>query len=221
MDKSFCLKQTGEKLCLDKKHAYYYQAQTQLFVCDVEYADFCVCTFLKDGNDYDDGGIHIERITKDVGFWKDCVEKACNFFITCLLPEILGSWYTRPTFKKHSLTDNTSSSPLRDDGSPLTDNTLPLPDVAAPLDDATSETSRSSNGPAGHDTSTSAQTYCYYNGPEEGDMIACDNPMCTIEWFHATCLQMKRFPKGKAKWYCPDCRVLPQFKFSRKTGVEH
>ena len=42
----FCLKQSGEKLCLDEKHAYYYKIQTQLFVCDVEYADFCVCTFL-------------------------------------------------------------------------------------------------------------------------------------------------------------------------------
>ena len=49
--------------------------------------------------------------------------------------------------------------------------------------------------------------------------IACDNPKCTIEWFHITCLQMERLPKGKAKWYCPDCRVLPQFQVrKRKTG---
>ena len=95
MDKKFCLKQSGEKLCLDEKHAYYYQIQTQMFVCDVEYADFCVCTLLKDeNNEYDDGDIHIERITKNLNFWKECFENACHFF-TCLLPEILGNWYTR------------------------------------------------------------------------------------------------------------------------------
>ena len=41
-DNKFCLKQLDGKLHLDHKHAYYYQVQTQLFVCDVEYADFCV-----------------------------------------------------------------------------------------------------------------------------------------------------------------------------------
>jgi len=32
IDKNFYLHQSGEKLCLDKNHAYYYQIQTQLFV---------------------------------------------------------------------------------------------------------------------------------------------------------------------------------------------
>ena len=115
MDKKFYLKQSGEKLCLDEKHAYYYQIQTQLFVCDVEYADFCVCIFLKDkNNEYDDEGIHFEWITKYLNFWKECVEKAHHFFTTCLLPEILGNWYTRSIFKKQSsncLTDDTTPGP--------------------------------------------------------------------------------------------------------------
>ena len=41
-DRKFCLQQSGERLRLDKNHAYYYQIQTQLFVCGVEHADFCV-----------------------------------------------------------------------------------------------------------------------------------------------------------------------------------
>ena len=44
-DSKFCLKQLDGELRLDHRHAYYYQVQTQLFVCDVEYADFCVSTF--------------------------------------------------------------------------------------------------------------------------------------------------------------------------------
>ena len=30
-------------------------------------------------------------------FWDECVTKAKQFFMTCLLPEILGKWYTRPS----------------------------------------------------------------------------------------------------------------------------
>ena len=32
-------------------------------------------------------------------------------------------------------------------------------------------------------------------------MIFCDNDDCPIQWFHTSCLKMKRVPKGK--WFCP------------------
>ena len=42
-DKKFCLNEnTDGTLTLDRSHAYYYQVQTQIFVCGVEYADFVV-----------------------------------------------------------------------------------------------------------------------------------------------------------------------------------
>ena len=54
------------------------------------------------------------------------------------------------------------------------------------------------------DTPESADTYyvdqpsyCYCRGPEEGTMIACDNPDCPIEWFHTKCLRLHTLPKGK------------------------
>jgi len=40
------------------------------------------------------------------------------------------------------------------------------------------------------------EAYCYCCGPEEGTMIACDNPDCRIEWFHTTYLKLK-FPQRK------------------------
>ncbi|CAI0383234.1 unnamed protein product [Linum tenue] len=46
-------------------------------------------------------------------------------------------------------------------------------------------------------------TYCYCNEVSYGDMVACDNPDCKIEWFHFACVNVKEQPKGK--WYCPDC----------------
>nr|GMD75911.1 PHD finger protein ING1 [Ipomoea batatas] len=46
-------------------------------------------------------------------------------------------------------------------------------------------------------------TYCFCNQVSYGEMVACDNPNCKIEWFHYGCVGLKEQPKGK--WYCPDC----------------
>ncbi|XP_031380556.1 PHD finger protein ING1 isoform X2 [Punica granatum] len=46
-------------------------------------------------------------------------------------------------------------------------------------------------------------TYCFCNQVSFGEMVACDNPNCKIEWFHFGCVGLKERPKGK--WYCSDC----------------
>ena len=75
-DKNFRLKRRSDgMLCLDPQHAHYYQIQTQLFVCDVEYCDFCLCTFTGD-----ESGLHIEHVYKDTCLWSDCVARAKFFF---------------------------------------------------------------------------------------------------------------------------------------------
>ena len=48
--------------------------------------------------------MEVYTLNGHLNFWKECVEKACHFFTTCLLPEILGNWYTRSNFKKQSST---------------------------------------------------------------------------------------------------------------------
>ena len=48
-DTKFCIQKNADGvLALEHSHAYYYQIQTQLFVCNADYCDFCVCTFSKD-----------------------------------------------------------------------------------------------------------------------------------------------------------------------------
>ena len=56
--------------------------------------------------------------------------------------------------------------------------------------------------------------YCLCEGPEYGEMIACDNEDCAIEWFHLGCVGLKTAPKGK--WKCPECRcsVVQTAQFS-------
>ena len=59
------------------------------------------------------------------------------------------------------------------------------------------------------------KTWCYCDQVESGQMIACDNENCSLGWFHFTCLKLEAPPKS-LKWYCPDCRKLPEFKRKRK-----
>ena len=42
-------------------------------------------------------------------------------------------------------------------------------------------------------------------GPESGNMIACDNPGCPIEWLHLECVGLVDAPSGK--WLCTECAV--------------
>ncbi|TXG72495.1 hypothetical protein EZV62_001074 [Acer yangbiense] len=50
-------------------------------------------------------------------------------------------------------------------------------------------------------------TYCFCNQVSYGEMVACDNQECKIEWFHFGCVGLKEQPKGK--WYCSEC-VAPK-----------
>ncbi len=172
-DKKFCLKKGANDSCfLDKSHSYYYQVQTQIFICEVEYCDFVVCTFPEN---QDEPNIHIERLYADSEFWSVCIKKSSEFFNLCILPELVGRWYSRPISS----------------GNVAINSPEPSSDMI--------------------------KVYCYCKQPEdERQMIACDNPACSIEWFHVDCLKIKTVPKGK--WFCPNCRVLPEFKIKKKKG---
>lgn len=43
--------------------------------------------------------------------------------------------------------------------------------------------------------------YCICNQVSYGEMVACDNAECPLEWFHYPCVGITTSPKGK--WYCP------------------
>ena len=107
-DSKFCLQAASDgTLHLIHSHAYYYQVQTQLFVSNLDYCDFCVCTFA-DG----EADLHIERIHKDQPFWDICVTKVNVFTRTCTLPELLGKWYTNSSRNKqgNTMPSNTGTS---------------------------------------------------------------------------------------------------------------
>jgi inhibitor of growth protein 3 len=55
--------------------------------------------------------------------------------------------------------------------------------------------------------------YCYCRDVSHGDMIACDNASCHIQWFHWSCAGITQEPTGE--WLCRDCRKLPRDKIRK------
>jgi len=66
---------------LKREHAYYYQVQTQLHVCQVMYGDFVV---------WSKEGTLIERIERDTTFMDAQKENMTHFFKYGILPEVIG-----------------------------------------------------------------------------------------------------------------------------------
>ncbi|KAL0037993.1 hypothetical protein WJX79_008923 [Trebouxia sp. C0005] len=54
----------------------------------------------------------------------------------------------------------------------------------------------------------SEPVYCYCQRVSFGEMIACDNEDCAIEWFHFECVGLTPENRPKGKWYCKECIQL-------------
>jgi hypothetical protein len=82
----FCMERINGKWWLKTNHSYYYQVQTQLHVCKVNYGHFVVWT---------ENTIAVERIEPDYPFFNDILQSVKHLYIYGILPEIVGKWYTR------------------------------------------------------------------------------------------------------------------------------
>lgn len=45
---------------------------------------------------------------------------------------------------------------------------------------------------------------CVCRKPPYGEMLGCDNPDCSIEWFHLGCVGLEK-PPVTSTWLCPNC----------------
>ena len=159
--KSSCLELVNGNFRLKRNHQYYYQVQQQLNITKLKYCDFVVFAF----NANNQPVIYIERIYPDYKLWLSLKPKLTKFWRICILPEILGRWYTRKCHMQVPVSCN--------------DNAI-----------------------------------CYCRDTTEDNTVTCSNPKCPYKKFHLSCLSMgDQVPKT---WYCPTCRVLPEFKRSAK-----
>ncbi|KAI9252475.1 hypothetical protein BY458DRAFT_523120 [Sporodiniella umbellata] len=56
--------------------------------------------------------------------------------------------------------------------------------------------------------------YCYCQRVSFGEMMACDNIECDIEWFHLECTDLEAAPEGA--WFCKHCAPSNANKKKRK-----
>ena len=50
--------------------------------------------------------------------------------------------------------------------------------------------------------------YCLCRRVAFGEMIACDNDECAVEWFHYECVNLTKKPRNT--WICPTCVALKE-----------
>ena len=155
---------------------------------------FCARKSYRDFVVWMQNDVHIERIYPDEHFWLTNVAKAKNFFQTSLLPELLGKFYSHDSVRQHC-----PSTELRQSQEPSCSGT------------STDHMEYHQGSSDEEDDNVQLPLYCYCQRPEEGDMIGCDNPTCSYQWFHLSCLKLNSLPKCK-HWSCPDCRKMPRFK---------
>ena len=89
---SSCLESVNQRLQLKRTHNYFYQVQQQLFTLpERRYSDFVVYSIDSEGNSH----IVCDRIYPDPLHSKTVMQKLEVFWKICILPEVLGRWYTR------------------------------------------------------------------------------------------------------------------------------
>ena len=86
--RNFCLQERCDgRYELRHQHDYYYQCQLQMYATGRGFCDFVVWTQKE---------LHIERLTLDEALITSALPTAKKFFNCCILPELIGKWYTRP-----------------------------------------------------------------------------------------------------------------------------
>ena len=87
---TFCLKDGDNGLKLDTSHAYYFQFQMQMKLCEADYCDFVV---------WSDSEVMVKRILPDDDVISDALQTATKFFTMGILPELVGKWFSKaPSF---------------------------------------------------------------------------------------------------------------------------
>ena len=88
--KASCLEKHGDEFMLKRDHDYYFQSQQQIHTAGRAYLDFIV--FATDGTSQ---RFVKQRLLPDIEHWETQIPKLETFWRICVLPEILGRWYTR------------------------------------------------------------------------------------------------------------------------------
>lgn len=60
--------------------------------------------------------------------------------------------------------------------------------------------------------------YCICQKISFPPMIGCDNTNCKYQWFHYSCVNIKRTPAENKKWFCPNCITTMKLKSKKMSN---
>ena len=82
----FFLEKKNDGIFLKQNHQYYYQVQAQIKLSNANYCDFVV---------WREKELFVQRIYPNDEFMAPVLQKLISFYKLCVLPELLGKWYTK------------------------------------------------------------------------------------------------------------------------------
>ena len=85
-DDFYLQKSPSGSLQLNRQHQYFIQCQVHMQVTKRAYCYFVV---------WHKSGVHVEKIGRDFGLMQENCKKVEEFFRLCVLPELVGKWFTR------------------------------------------------------------------------------------------------------------------------------
>eukprot|EP00794_Sanderia_malayensis_P002558 gene2558-2954_t len=237
---SSCLmKDPDGEVILKRNHQYFYQVQQQIFTTELPFCDFVVFGFATSKSAF----LH-ERIIPDQCHWDKVLPRLSQFWQYCVLPEILGRWYTR----KCHLSNQAKIGDTRVCfcGEETGERTVKCQNVDCPISlyhpsclkvahfsnnwycphcQRLPEFKRKTQPKTKDITSTKALSLesvciCQQKAKIEDKIIECHNPLCENgKFFHISCLGYKRKPNNsKTTWQCDKCKANPQGQPELKIG---
>jgi len=152
--------------------------------------------------------VFIQRISCNVTFITEALDKIPPFIKLCILPELVGKWFTWPAELSHGHV--VSVDPINEEASvePLegpSDMTVDATVSATVTSDILTSIQDSLQTPAAEDTNQDSDDalWCYCQQNMQEELVGCDNRK--IQWLHLSCLQLTLSQLPKGKWYCPEC----------------
>ena len=186
--------------------------------------------------------MYVERILPCVALWSSIVEKSTKFFQVVILPELIFKYLSRQyaSHDKTILQDNENklkskigngrenkkmtaiiprNNKRRKKPEPCSSRDVP---VTISQHDSQPGSHPTSDSPSSHKSEEEdLSLFCVCsNKTKVSRMIACDSPDCPhipFEWFHFSCMKLRKVPKGK--WFCPDCREMEAMKKIRGSSM--
>ena len=224
-----CLKDVDGQMRLKRNHQYFYQVQQLLFTVNMQFCDFVVCAFGDNGAE-----IVSKRIYPDKQHWTNVLPKLSHFCRYCILPEVLGRWYTRknkllkPTEETKPVsycTTETGEEVVKCNNPSCTVsifhpsflNVQQIPSVwYCPSCQKNPEFKKrkvqNKDEVIGKALKEECICICNQKSHKNDNLLQCQNELCAnyvlIMFFHLKCLNYKRRPNNsKTTWKCGKCKT--------------